>query len=428
MREIVVFGKFGPAVASGPHIEEPDAVYLHFSIVVTAEVKRPAHTLVLIIEGADIHMPVGVADLAGLEAKIGVVRVPSGAHHTDVVGPVSGVEVSLRLLRSGEMHRRTVSCTGAPDDHEGDQPVLDGLDIRFLQVEFLKERLLPVIHLRVGTDGVEPHDGRLQIDTGAVVRIAEGLERRGYELLGIVARFDEAGHRKVLVDRIPPEILPQGIQEQDIVLRTESPVPEAFRETALGGILRLHRDQDIRPAAVENGLRLLRLLRQQRNRGDRHTAVADLTPVAGMDKPVGVCGIQGRLKPLGGQRRPDGIAGRLRQIAVEPVIADGESRGHFRHIQEMGRIPVDEAGGVKHLLLGPCRTGLQPLRPVGIAQEKHSSEHLTGHRVHPRAFDNPFAERKRVDNGTFGHDGIVHTGPRIILPDVGHQGFLFSFP
>ena len=123
---------------------------------------------------------------------------------------------------------------------------------------------------------------------------------------------------------------------------------------------------------------------------------------------------------------PYGILGRLAEVVVEPIVADGKSLGHLGHIQEVGRIPVNESRGIEHFLLGPGGIFLNTFCPVGVAEEEHPSENLAGDGVHTRPLDDSLAIREGVDDGAFVDDRRVHTRPDIVLRYVAHEGLLLA--
>ncbi len=108
--------------------------------------------------------------------------------------------------------------------------------------------------------------------------------------------------------------------------------------------------------------------------------MTDQIPVmVGIDPEIMVCPRQPRFEGLFNQGRACHTVHRGGNPFPAPVQRQGNSGGHFRSIQEMGRIPVAKRAYRLQFLLQPLQIPLIHFHPVHQGQGRESQEGLPGH-------------------------------------------------
>lgn len=74
------------------------------------------------------------------------------------------------------------------------------------------------------------------------------------------------------------------------------------------------------------------------------------------------------------------LSGRRGQYIVQPVVTNGYSRRHFRHIQVMNRVPVREIANMNQLSLRLLRKTSVSTQSVGQSQVDHPVNLFTADR------------------------------------------------
>ena len=139
--------------------------------------------------------------------------------------------------------------------------------------------------------------------------------------------------------------------QKAVVAGAVIPVAGTFRIAAVRGVGEFHHLRGVHHGAVDQpGAEFGVGVGADQRRGGK-SAVADLGPVVGAERPAFLDRFR-RFKPLLRHRVDQKPAFVFGQEVVKVIIADCQSHCHRRGVEEMFRIPVREGGGVHYLLDG----------------------------------------------------------------------------
>ena len=228
--EIVVAEEVVPAERIRLHVEQgafPKAD--EGAVAVAAEIFRPADATPFQHEFPNVHMAVGAARVAGLEADPDVILCPPAPHRAKGIEAADDIEEFLRRGCRGEVCDGLLPRSCAPDQH---QRVVAGIGAVYeirggspaVQHEFLR-----IQQRRVAGLLVEPENAVLrQIVAGTVVAERERLLRIGQELGEIFPRLHKAGNALQRGNAFGAEVHLHRVQIHHVERGTVSPVADSL--------------------------------------------------------------------------------------------------------------------------------------------------------------------------------------------------------
>ena len=115
-----------------------------------------------------------------------------------------------------------------------------------------------------------------------------------------------------------------------------------------------------------------------------HSGIAYYIPIRFTFRPririSGFIFLNDKIQCLCFNRMNNQLSGRRGQYIVQPVVTNGYSRRHFRHIQVMNRVPVREIANMNQLSLRLLRKTSVSTQSVGQSQVDHPVNLFTADR------------------------------------------------